>query len=163
MKFLYMCNKINYMYNKYLNNVRTHKAFRYFYRNFDHIITTISHILTCFLCTTILIINAFDSMVHWFPGSKEKSVGPFHDWCTVSESVSSLLVLSFPDTLIDMLLMSMTSQNMHNFNNKLSFTALLLLLLVVVVVLTQYRAGDKIEKNEMGWACGAYGWGEGDV
>ena len=22
---------------------------------------------------------------------------------------------------------------------------------------TQYRAGDKIEKNEMGWACGAYG------
>ena len=22
-------------------------------------------------------------------------------------------------------------------------------------------AGDKIEKNEMGWACGAYGWGEG--
>ena len=23
------------------------------------------------------------------------------------------------------------------------------------------RAGDKIEKNEMGWACGAYGWGEG--
>ena len=25
------------------------------------------------------------------------------------------------------------------------------------VLLTQYRAGDKIEKNEMGWACGAYG------
>ena len=25
---------------------------------------------------------------------------------------------------------------------------------------TQYCAGDKIEKNEMGWACGAYGWGE---
>ena len=24
-------------------------------------------------------------------------------------------------------------------------------------------AGDKIEKNEMGWACGAYGWGEGGV
>ena len=22
---------------------------------------------------------------------------------------------------------------------------------------TQYCAGDKIEKNEMGWACGAYG------
>jgi len=22
---------------------------------------------------------------------------------------------------------------------------------------TQYFAGDKIEKNEMGWACGAYG------
>ena len=21
----------------------------------------------------------------------------------------------------------------------------------------QHRAGDKIEKNEMGWACGAYG------
>ena len=31
------------------------------------------------------------------------------------------------------------------------------------VLLTQYRAGDKIEKNEMGWACGAYGWGEGCV
>ena len=25
------------------------------------------------------------------------------------------------------------------------------------VMLTQYCAGDKIEKNEMGWACGAYG------
>ena len=23
--------------------------------------------------------------------------------------------------------------------------------------LTKYCAGDKIEKNEMGWACGAYG------
>ena len=28
------------------------------------------------------------------------------------------------------------------------------------VLLTQYCAGDKIE-NEIGWACGAYGWGEG--
>jgi hypothetical protein len=26
------------------------------------------------------------------------------------------------------------------------------------VLLTQYRAGDKIEKNEMGGACGTY-WG----
>ena len=25
------------------------------------------------------------------------------------------------------------------------------------VLLTQYCAGDKIEKNEMGWACGVYG------
>jgi len=25
------------------------------------------------------------------------------------------------------------------------------------VLLTQYCTGDKIEKNEMGWACGAYG------
>ena len=25
------------------------------------------------------------------------------------------------------------------------------------VLLTQYCAGDKIEKNEMGWAYGAYG------
>ena len=31
------------------------------------------------------------------------------------------------------------------------------------VFLTQYCAGDKIEKNEMGWACSAYGWGEGGV
>ena len=31
------------------------------------------------------------------------------------------------------------------------------------VLLTQYCAGDKIEKNEMGWACGAYGRGEGGV
>ena len=29
------------------------------------------------------------------------------------------------------------------------------------VHLTKYCAGDKIEKNEMGCACGAYGWGEG--
>jgi len=28
---------------------------------------------------------------------------------------------------------------------------------------TQYFAGDKMEKNEMGWACGAYGCGEGGV
>ena len=28
--------------------------------------------------------------------------------------------------------------------------------------ITQYCAGDKIE-NEMGWACGTYGWGEGSV
>ena len=27
----------------------------------------------------------------------------------------------------------------------------------------QYCAGDKIEKNAMGWACGAYGRGEGGV
>jgi hypothetical protein len=26
-----------------------------------------------------------------------------------------------------------------------------------ITFLTQYRAGDKIEKNEMGWAYGAYG------
>jgi len=25
------------------------------------------------------------------------------------------------------------------------------------VLLSQYCAGDKIEKNEMGWTCGAYG------
>jgi len=25
------------------------------------------------------------------------------------------------------------------------------------IPLTQYFAGDKIEKNEMGWECGAYG------
>jgi len=29
------------------------------------------------------------------------------------------------------------------------------------VLLTQYYAGDKIEKNEKGWACGVNGWGEG--
>ena len=29
------------------------------------------------------------------------------------------------------------------------------------VHLTQFYAGDKMEKNEMGWACGAYGWGGG--
>jgi hypothetical protein len=26
---------------------------------------------------------------------------------------------------------------------------------------THYCAGDKIKKNEMAWACGAYGRGEG--
>ena len=31
---------------------------------------------------------------------------------------------------------------------------------VCVVLLTQYCAGGKIEKNEMGGACGAYGGGE---
>jgi hypothetical protein len=28
------------------------------------------------------------------------------------------------------------------------------------VLLIQYCAGGKIKKNEMGWACGAYGGGE---
>ena len=28
------------------------------------------------------------------------------------------------------------------------------------LLLTQYCAGGKIEKNKMGRACGAYGWGE---
>ena len=32
--------------------------------------------------------------------------------------------------------------------------------LVWSVFLTEYCAGDKIEKNEMGGACGAYGGGE---
>jgi len=31
------------------------------------------------------------------------------------------------------------------------------------VLLTEYCAGDKIKKNEMGWVCGVYGWGEGGV
>ena len=30
----------------------------------------------------------------------------------------------------------------------------------MIVLLTQYCAGDKIEKNEMGGACGAYGGGK---
>ena len=29
------------------------------------------------------------------------------------------------------------------------------------VSFTQYCVGDEIEKNEMRWACGVYGWGEG--
>ena len=31
----------------------------------------------------------------------------------------------------------------------------------MVCTLFQYCAGDKIENNEMGWACGSYGGGEG--
>ena len=38
-----------------------------------------------------------------------------------------------------------------------------LILFVTSVLLTQYCAGDNIEKNEMGWACGAYGWGDGGL
>ena len=37
------------------------------------------------------------------------------------------------------------------------FVYVYLFLFVTSVLLTQYRAGDKIEKNVMGWACGAYG------
>ena len=33
----------------------------------------------------------------------------------------------------------------------------LLAFFVLTVLLAQYFAGDKIEKNAMGWACGAYG------
>ena len=35
--------------------------------------------------------------------------------------------------------------------------------LIENTLLTQYCEGDKIEKNEMGWVCDAYGWGEGGV
>jgi len=34
---------------------------------------------------------------------------------------------------------------------------IIIIVVIVIVLLTQYCAGDKIEKNEMGWACGAYG------
>ena len=34
------------------------------------------------------------------------------------------------------------------------------MLILVIVFLTQYCAGGKIEKNETGGACGAYGGGE---
>jgi hypothetical protein len=30
----------------------------------------------------------------------------------------------------------------------------------MIVLLTQYCAGGKTKKNEVGWACGAYGGGE---
>jgi hypothetical protein len=36
-------------------------------------------------------------------------------------------------------------------------------LTIMSVLLTQYCVDDKIEKNEMGWACDSYGGGEGDV
>jgi hypothetical protein len=39
-------------------------------------------------------------------------------------------------------------------------TAFKMSMLSVFVLLTQYCAGGKIKKNEMGWACGAYGEGE---
>ena len=35
--------------------------------------------------------------------------------------------------------------------------------ITTIELLTHYCAGDKIEKNEMGWSCGAYGWGEEGV
>ena len=34
------------------------------------------------------------------------------------------------------------------------------LAMLLIVLLTQYCAGGKIEKNEMGGTCGAYGGGE---
>jgi len=36
------------------------------------------------------------------------------------------------------------------------------LFLYISVLLTQYCAGDKLEKNEMGWACGAMGEERGE-
>jgi hypothetical protein len=40
------------------------------------------------------------------------------------------------------------------------FTSYFVGLYSLSVLLTQYCAGGKIKKNEMGWACGAYGGGE---
>ena len=33
----------------------------------------------------------------------------------------------------------------------------------ILISCNVHFAGDKIEKNEMGWACGAYGWEKGGV
>ena len=83
-------------------------------------------------------------MVHRFPNSKEKSVGPFHEWWTISESVPSLLVLSFLDTLIDMMFKSITSQTTHNYNN-VTLTLLLLLLLLLHTVHHTTLPSSKID------------------
>ena len=41
-----------------------------------------------------------------------------------------------------------------------SLLCVVLLCLTLFSLLTEYCAGGKIEKNEMGGACGAYGGGE---
>ena len=53
-----------------------------------------------------------------------------------------------PDTTFYVVLILHLRYNLNNNNNNNLLTAI-------------YCAGDKIEKNEMDWACGAYGWGEG--
>jgi len=30
-------------------------------------------------------------------------------------------------------------------------------IIIIIIIIMAIIAGDKIEKNEMGWACGAYG------
>ena len=56
-------------------------------------------------------------------------------------------------------------QCLHERNSLLRYTLLTVLCNILegcryTRLLTQYYAGDKIETKEMGWACGAYGWGE---
>ena len=48
-----------------------------------------------------------------------------------------------------------------NLISGISINSFYITVLVFLNFLTQYCAGDKIEKNEMSWVCGTYGWGEG--
>ena len=34
---------------------------------------------------------------------------------------------------------------------------IIIIIIIIIILRSGYYAGDKIEKNELGWACGAYG------
>ena len=40
---------------------------------------------------------------------------------------------------------------------------IIIIIIIITVLLTEYCGGGKIEKNEMGGVCSAYGAGEGGV
>ena len=64
---------------------------------------------------------------------------------TYSECVSVTFVILHKQRMRRVILLSVTCLTLLNFSTLFHIKT----------------AGDKIEKNEMGWACGAYGWGEG--
>ena len=70
-------------------------------------------------------------------------------------------LLSFPERLCSVELVSITHKNISCITILRNIYIMDQNMIKGFVLLTQYCAGDKIEKNEMGWACGAYGWGEG--
>ena len=58
------------------------------------------------------------------------------------------------------ILPSPSSHNVFHSHNEKFGASLKILLFHFSVLLTQFCAGGKIEKDEMGGACGAYGGGE---
>ena len=70
-------------------------------------------------------------MVHRFPDSRRNQLGLSMTDAQTQNQFHHRCFLVVPDTVIDMLLKSMTFQSMHNITINLSFTPLLLLLLLL--------------------------------
>ena len=101
------------------------------------------------MCAALICVNFCSSMAdRWSASNWRLWYNPFLIVPNAPNTTGTIFVLTFHTLLT----------SISRFLYLLSFSVSSVLWFVL---LTQYCAGDKIEKNEMGWACGAYGWGEG--